>query len=88
MCVSDAFVPQGDRVTPSGQYVQPIFTPPGLPIEGNAHVGFNPYNAGFFEPDQSDVVVEPSIIGGNEWSPPTHESVRGMTFIPGRNIAP
>jgi len=87
MCVSDAFIPQGDRYTASGQYVQPIFTPPGLPRAGNAHPGFNPYNEGIWEPDQSDVVVEPSIFGGNEWSPPAHDPERGLTFIPG-NIAP
>jgi glucose dehydrogenase len=87
MCMSDAFVPQGDRYTPSGQYVQPIFTPPGLPRAGNNYPAFSIYNEGVFEPDQSDVVLEPSIIGGNEWSPPAHDPVRGMTFIPG-NIAP
>lgn len=87
MCISDAFVPQGGRYTRSGQYVQPIFTPPGPVIVGNAHPGFNAYNAGIYEPDQSNVVVEPSIIGGNEWSPPAHDPKRGMTFIPG-NIAP
>lgn len=83
-CVSDAFVPQGNRILPTGQFASPIFTPPGPPVAGNLE---NPIDLTFPPVPVSTIIAEPSILGGSEWSPLAHDPDLGLTFIPA-NIAP
>jgi len=84
MCESDAFVPHGNRLLPSGRFAQPIFTPPGPPSDSLMAPPFLP----FLPPvPVSDVVVEPGASGGSEWSPVSYNPQLGLAFIAG-NVFP
>ena len=95
-CESDAFVPQGDRYLPSGEYVQPIFTPPGAPGEQVGPFLFPflpvPNEQGDFEPTEilvpiNDAIVEPGAIGGSEWSSVSLNPRLGLAYLSG-NVLP
>lgn len=86
-CDSEPFVPQGDRILQGAtrtRYVEPIFTPPGVAVAGNTEPFFGPANPLF---PASDVLVEPGVWGGAEWSPLSHNPNLGLSYIP-VNIKP
>jgi alcohol dehydrogenase (cytochrome c) len=87
-CESDAFVPQGDRTLPSGQYVHPIFTPPGLPAPGATGPYLFP-SFGAFLPivPVTDQLLEPSNGGGSDWTPSSYNPELGLAYI-GGNVLP
>ncbi|HTT36377.1 MAG TPA: PQQ-binding-like beta-propeller repeat protein [Burkholderiales bacterium] len=87
-CDSDAFVPQGGRTLSSGEYIAPIFTPPGLPTPNV----FGPFLIPALEPYLGDVPVynqrtEPGSIGGSDWTPTSFNAHLGLAFI-GGNVLP
>jgi glucose dehydrogenase len=88
-CESDAFVPQGGRTLPSGEYVAPIFTPPGNPTENL----FGPFLFPNLVPSFLPVVpvnsqlVEPGVLGGSDWGPTSYNPHLGLAFI-GGNVLP
>jgi len=87
-CESDAFVPQGGRRLSTGEYIAPIFTPPGLPTPG----AFGPYLEPSLEAFLGDVPVynqrvEPGVVGGADWTPVSFNGRLGLAFISG-NVLP
>jgi glucose dehydrogenase len=87
VCESDAFVPQGGRYASNGKWIAPIFTPPGLGVEGNPGLDMAAVRNEEIPVISSNVLTEPGIIGGVDVAPVAHSPELGLTFIVG-NIAP
>jgi quinohemoprotein ethanol dehydrogenase len=82
-CESDSFVPQGGRTLASGEYVAPIFTPPGAPGKQTG-----PYLFPFLVPPLPivpvyDQLVEPGATGGSDWGPTSFNPHLGLAYIQG-----
>jgi PQQ-dependent dehydrogenase (methanol/ethanol family) len=89
-CESDAFVPQGGRRLPNGQYIHPIFTPPGPPTPGST----GPYLFPFWVElgilpmvPVNDALIEPGNLGGADWTPTSFNPNLGLAYI-GGNVWP
>jgi PQQ-dependent dehydrogenase (methanol/ethanol family) len=89
-CESDPFVPQGGRALSNGAYVNPIFTPPGLPTPGAT----GPYLFPFLVElgalpmvPVNDALIEPGNIGGADWTPTSFNPHLGLAYI-GGNVMP
>jgi quinohemoprotein ethanol dehydrogenase len=89
-CESDPFVPQGGRTLSNGEYVNPIFTPPGLPTPGAT----GPYLFPFLVElgalpvvPVDDALIEPGNLGGADWTPTSFNPHLGLAYI-GGNVLP
>lgn len=89
-CESDAFVPQGDRTLPTGEYINPIFTPPSPPTPGASgpYLFPNLVELGIFPSvPVNNARVEPGNFGGADWTPTSFNQNLNLAFI-GGNVLP